>query len=177
MWVYIVLSIVLVLFIIIFSIFLISKNKFQVLLVKINEADDNIDSLLRKKHEILLNIGNFIKDKTKEKTFDSLLDIDVDSIDSFELSDQLARFDQKVIEFMDYNKDINFDEEELNDFESFTDINIECLATQKYYNDNVDIFNKLLGEFPMNMYAKIKRFKEKETYLDEKEEVFEILKD
>jgi hypothetical protein len=61
-------------------------------------------------------------------------------------------------------------------FDDLENINVDCLASEKYYNDNVNLYNKLLETFPSSVVAKIKRFKHKEIYSNEKEEIFEILK-
>lgn len=177
MWIYYVLfCVIVVLFIVFFSIYVINKSKFQVLIIKINEAENNINELLNKKYAILVEIGKFIKKKTKETTFDGLENINIEEISHFELSKELAKYDHTIVEYVEFNKNIKFTEKELSSFDEFTTINIEYIAAEKYYNDNASIFNKLINTFPASLVSKIKRYKEKEFYSNEKEEIFEILK-
>ena len=176
MWFYIVLCVLLVLFAILFVVFVINKNKYQVLLIKINESEKNINELLNKKYNLLLEIGKAISSKTNEEAFDNLENIIIDNLNSFELNAELAKFDNIVMEYSDFNKDIVFDDEELKLFDEISAVNIECLASERYFNDNSRIFNKLLTKFPSSFVGKLKRYKEKEFYLNKKEEIFEILK-
>jgi len=50
------------------------------------------------------------------------------------------------------------------------------LGAEKYYNDNVVEYNKLVKCFPSNIVSKIFRYKVKEFYSNETEEIFDILK-
>lgn len=176
MWIYVLPCVIIVVFAILFTSFLISKNKLQVLNVKIKEVQNNIDELLQKKYNVLTDIGKVIKEKTKENTFDELELTNIEDFSRIETNNILAKYDHIVKEFDEFNKSIKFKDAELKLFEEFNNINIECLATEKYYNDNVNLYNKLIKEFPTSIIAKIKKYKPKELFSNEKEEIFEILK-
>ena len=50
-------------------------------------------------------------------------------------------------------------------------------AGERFYNDNVVIYNKLICSFPSNIVGVFMRLKRKEFYEKEKEEIYEILKE
>ncbi len=177
MWVYIVLSVLIVVITVIFVVIVVNINKFQTLNIKINEAEENIGLLLYEKYDLLYKIGKIVKKESKDTFFDELDDIMVEDISKMELNKKLSKYDAKIIELTDYNKDIKFDEEDTKLFSDLENVNIECAADEKYYNDNVEIYNRLVGKFPSSIIAKFKKYKSKEFYVNEKEEIFEIMKD
>ena len=176
MWIYIILCIVIIVLAIVFALFVIAKNKFQVSIIKINEAEENVGLLLKEKYENLVEVGKLIKKKTKENAFEELDTIDIDNINNFELNTELHKYDNTILELVEFNKDINFTEKENETIDKLNNTNVECVAVMKYYNDNVTIYNELLNNFPANIIAKLKGYKEKKLYTNEKEEIFEILK-
>ena len=117
-----------------------------------------------------------IKNQCKEDLLKELEIIDVEKIDSIELNKNLAKFDKTIIELTDYNKEIVFDEEEEKTFDNLAKVNSDRLAVEKYYNDNASKFNNSINGFPSGIISKIKKYKERELFSNEKEEIFEILK-
>ena len=176
MWIYIILCIVIIVLAIVFALFVIAKNKFQVSIIKINEAEENVGLLLKEKYENLVEVRKINKKKTKENAFEELDTIDIDNINNFELNTELHKYDNTILELVEFNKDINFTEKENETIDKLNNTNVECVAVMKYYNDNVTIYNELLNNFPANIIAKLKGYKEKKLYTNEKEEIFEILK-
>jgi hypothetical protein len=169
--------IAIVLLTIIISFYIVYKNKFRLINIKIKNAEENINQILNDKHQNLIKIHDLIKEKKEDNTaFDEINDIKCDELDSFELNNKLSKFDKDVFEIIDYEKNIIFDDEEQKIFEDYANINVSCLASMKYYNDNVIIYNKLITSKPANIIAKLRHYKKKELYTNEKEEVFEILK-
>lgn len=177
MWVYILLSVLIVIITVIFVVIVVNINKFQALNIKINEAEENIGLLLNEKYDLLYKIGKIVKDESSDTFFDNLKDIVIEDISKIELNKELSKYDAKIVELTDYNKDIKFDEDALKLFNDLEDVNIECSADEKYYNDNVEIYNKLVSQFPSSIIAKLKKYKHKDSYVNEKEEIFEIMKE
>ncbi len=177
MFVYIILSVLVVIITVIFIVVLVNNNKFHMLNIKINEAEENINLLLNEKYDLLNKIGKIVKKEANDDFFDSLNNLKVDEISKMELNKELAKYDSKITELTDYNKDIKFDNDEQKLFLDLEDIEIECSADKKYYNDNVEIYNRLVSRFPSSIIAKFKKLKIKDLYTDEKEEIFEIMKD
>ena len=176
MLLYIILGIIVVLITVFISLYVINYNKYQVTIIKISEAEENIGMLLNSKYQLLTKIGKIVKKKTKETTFDGLDSININEFNTFELNQELAKYDKNVIELVDYNKEIKFENKEIKIFDDLSDVNNDCIAAIKYYNDNVVVLNKLISCFPSNIIAKVKGYKRKEFYSNEKEEIFEILK-
>ncbi len=176
MWIYVLISIVIVVLAIILSIYVIHYNKFQVAIIKISEAEENISILLDKKLDTIIRINKFIEEKNEEKKIPGVEKLDKKGLNSFDLKKELDKYNKKIIEITDYNKEIIFDDDEVAILDDLNDLNIDLLGAEKYYNDNVVIYNKLIKCFPSNWVAKICKYKIKDFYSNEKEEIFEILK-
>ena len=173
---YIIFGVIGVLFIILFTVFLIKGNKLKVMNVKIEEAENDISNILNDKYELLKNINEIMKSKDKEDFLKDIDSIKKDEISSIELNKELAKYDKEITELIDYNKEIIFDKEEEDVFEKLSKINIERLAVEKYYNDNASKFNDSLNRFPASIISKFKDYDIKDLFENEKEEIFEILK-
>lgn len=176
MLLYIVLSILVIVIALIVSIYVVGNNKFAIKSIKIKEAEEEIEILLNQKLDLMQKINKAIKKKTKEDYLEDIDSINSEELSSFELSKKLSIYDKPLVELIDYNKDIKLTEKEEKTLDELSSTNVSCKSTQKFYNDNVEIYNKLIHTFPYRLSAKIKHYKEKELFEDEKEEIFEILK-
>ncbi len=159
-----------------FSIFIINYNKFQTAIIKISEAEENINILLKKKLELILRVKNFIEDKKEDYKITGLEKLEKQELNTFELNIELEKYNKKIMEITDYDKSVIFDDDEILVIKDLYNINTECLASERYYNDNVVTYNNLIKCFPSNIIAKICKYKFKDFYSNEKEEIFEILK-
>lgn len=174
MFLYIIIIIIIVS--IILSIYIINYNKFQISIIRISEAEENINILLKKKLELMLRIKNFIEDKKEDYKIAGLEKLEKQELNTFELNIELEKYNKKIMEITDYDKNIIFDDDEMLVIKELYDINTECLASERYYNDNVVTYNNLIKCFPSNIIAKICKYRFKDFYSNEKEEIFEILK-
>lgn len=145
-------------------------NKFQTYIIRINEAEVNIDSTLRKRFDLLNKSINIIKANTKEK--DNVLEMIVKlrsrKLTNFELDRQLY---EAINEFNHYKETYK----DLKTNESFVKIDLglmesesEIVAFRKYYNDIITDYNKLMRTFPSNLVGKAAGYKIK-TYFDGKD--------
>ena len=132
--------------------------------------------MLDKKLDTIIRINKFIEEKNEEKKIPGEEKLDKKGLNSFDLKKELDKYNKKIIEITDYNKEIIFDDDEVAILDDLNDLNIDLLGAEKYYNDNVVIYNKLIKCFPSNWVAKICKYKIKDFYSNEKEEIFEILK-
>ena len=174
MFLYIIIIIIIVS--IILCIYIINYNKFQISIIRISEAEENINILLKKKLELMLRIKNFIEDKKEDYKIAGLEKLEKQELNTFELNIELEKYNKKIMEITDYDKNIIFDDDEMLVIKELYDINTECLASERYYNDNVVTYNNLIKCFPSNIIAKICKYRFKDFYSNEKEEIFEILK-
>lgn len=175
MLIYIILAIITLLLVVVF-LYIVNYNKFQVAIIKISEAEENINILLDKKFELLVRISKFLENKKEKNKLSGIEKLDKNDLNTFDLNTELDKYNKKLIEITDYDKEVVFDDKEKKVLDELSSVNIDCLAAEKYYNDNVTIYNKLIKCFPSNIVSKICKYKLKDFYSNEKEEIFEILK-
>lgn len=143
-------------------------NRYQNYIIRINEAEANIDSTLRKRFDLLNKSIGIIKAITKK---DNILDIIVKlrskKLTNFELDRQIY---EAINEFSKYKEDYP----DLKTNEGFMKIELgineteaEIVASRKYYNDIITDYNKLVRTFPSNVVAKMSKYKVK-PYFDGK---------
>jgi len=145
-------------------------NNFQNLTIRINEAEVNIDSVLRKRFDLLNKSIDIIKAHTKPKqeVLEIIVKLRSKKLSNFELDRKLY---DAIKEFSRYKEDFP----ELKTIESFVKIDIslteseaEIEAFRRYYNDIISDYNKMIKSFPSNIAALIFKQKSK-PYFDGKE--------
>ena len=155
-----------------------SYNQFQVLIIRINEAEANIDSVLRKRFDLLNKSIDIIKANTdsKDNVLEQIVKLRSRKLSNFELDRKLY---DALKEFEKYKNEYP----KLKNVESFMKIDIslneseaEIVAFRKYYNDIINDYNKLVKSFPTNIIALIFKFKDK-LYFDGKDMNDEIVDD
>ena len=147
--------------------FTLTYNRIQDCIIRINEAEVNIDTVLRKRFDLLNKSITIIKDTTK--TEDEILDIIVKlrtrKLTNFELDRSLYDAINEFTSYKEKYKELKNCEEylkiEINLFESESEI----VALRKYYNDIITDYNKLIKSFPSNLIALIRNYQVK-SYFD-----------
>ncbi len=153
-------------------------NKYQFAIIKINEAENNIDMYLQKKMEYLTRLLPLLKENLKEgyEDFEKVVLLKSRSITSFELNERLEKSMHQFLELLDLNAELE-EVDSIMDLQNDLEENEDDLeAAKKYYNDNVTQYNKLVRSIPSNFVGLIFHYKHKDFYSNEKEEMFEILK-
>lgn len=145
-------------------------NKFQTFIIRMNEAEANIDSTLRKRFDLLNKSIAIIKTTTKIE--DNIME-NIENLRSQKISN--FDFDRKLYDLInEFNK---YKElyPDLKQNDSFVKIDIELseseaeiVAFRKYYNDIVTDYNKLIHKFPSNLVALICHYGHK-NYFDGKD--------
>lgn len=180
-----------VFFIIVLSIIIISiimmcyastYNRFQAYIIRINEAEANIDSTLRKRFDLLKKSVGVIDANVKKITDEekaSLLSLDSlrdKKISNFELDRELYN---AINEFNTIKETYS----KLKENESFVKIELglsesesEIIAFRKYYNDIITDYNKLVKKFPSNIVSRMSKYKIK-PYFDGKDMEDEDIQD
>ena len=171
----IILAIVL-LFIIVMSLTYIYNN-FQNYIIRINEAEANIDSILRKRFDLLNKSIDIIKSYTKtEDVLDTIVKLRSKKLSNFELDrslyDGIKEFNKYKAEFPELKADDSFTKIDI----SLNESEAEIVAFRKYYNDIITDYNKLVRSFPANIIALIFKFKPK-LYFDGKNMEDDDIKD
>lgn len=153
-------------------------NEFQTLIIRINEAENFIDTTLRKRFDLLNKSITIIKSniKTEKNILKRIVELKSKQLSNFELDRELY---EGINEFNRFKEEYI----ELNDNESFLKIDLslsesesEIVAARKYYNDIITDFNKKIKTFPSNIVAKICGYKIK-TYYDGKDMYDDITND
>lgn len=153
-------------------------NNYQNYIIRINEAEANIDSILRKRFDLLNKSINIIKGNIniEDEVLEIIVKLRSRKLTNFELDRQLY---EAINEFNSYKEKYK----ELNEISSFVKIEIslnesetEIMASRKYYNDIITDYNKLIKNFPSNLVGRICRYKQK-PYFDGKDMTDEIVND
>lgn len=143
-------------------------NKFQGYVIRINEAEADIDATLRKRFDLLNKSIGIIKNNTeKETVLEELSNLRSKKLTNFELDrriyDAINEIASLKEEFKDLKKCEGFMKIEL----GINETEAEIVAARKYYNDTITDYNKLVKSFPSNIIGKLCKFKSK-TYFDGK---------
>lgn len=142
-------------------------NNFQSLIIRLNEAENFINTTLRKRYDLLNKALSVVKPnkKSKEEVLPIISNLKSKKLNNFELDRKLY---DAINEFTSYKKE----HEELSNDDTILKIDLglfeseaEIVAARKYYNDIVTDYNKLLKSFPSNIIGKICRYKSK-AYFD-----------
>lgn len=155
-------------------------NKFQIARIRISEAENNIDILLQKKLALLERTIKIIEEANdcykEEQVLVNVIKIKNKKLNNFELNKELDKALAEYKGLLDLDSNLGEIESILNINYDLTDIDNDLMAAKKYYNDTIVSYNKLVRCFPSNIVGNIFKYKNKDFYSDEKQEVFEILK-
>ena len=152
-------------------------NKFEELIIRINEAEANIDAILNKRFDLLNKSIGIIKSNTKtdKEVLENIVKLRSRKLNNFELDSELNDSYKEFRYFAD-----NF--EKLKSTSAFTKIEIDLIeseanivALKKYYNDITNQYNSLLNKFPGNIVAKLKKYGKKEIFNIEQKEEYSLV--
>ncbi len=154
-------------------------NQFKFSLVKIAEAENNMNLLLEKKLDCLLRIQNIIEKKLQddEKKEFNVKQIKIKLLDHFKLREKLSDNEKALNKILDHRIKLAEMKNVPNILEELKDTDTDIEAIRKYYNDHAELFNHLVHHFPSNLLAIFLHYHEKELYADEVKDTLEILKD
>lgn len=143
-------------------------NRFQALIIRINECEAGIDTVLRRRFDLLNKVIGIIEVNTKEKNVLEIIgNLRSKKISNFELDrmiyDAINEYGVYREKYSDLKNNTDFlkIDIELNESEA------EIVALRKYYNDIITDYNKLAKSFPSLIVAKVFKYKKK-TYFDGK---------
>ena len=142
-------------------------NHFQDYIIRINEAEVNIDSVLRKRFDLLNKSVGIIKTNvnTDEPILDILEKIRSKKLINFELDrnlyEAINEFHTLKEKYPKLQENKEFIKIEINLIES----EAEIVGLRKYYNDIITDYNKLVRNCPSNLVALFKGYRTK-AYFD-----------
>lgn len=158
-------------------IFTISYNKFQLAIIKIDKAEEDIDLYLQKKIDLLNRTRPIIKKEIKLSDFLEELDQDLEEMNHFDKHNLLKILYNELFKVLDENEKLLKSDTLINIFEDLNVNEENIIGAIKFYNDTVVEYNRLIVSFPSFFVAFIKRYHKKEFYNNEKREIFRILND
>lgn len=153
-----------------FTLYMITYNKFQDAIIRINEAEANIDTLLRNKYDSLNKAIALIKGNIKidKEIFEEIIKLRSRKISNFDLDRQLILANNEFFQIKNEYKELE-KSEELKKIANFIKELDEKLTTlKKYYDRNITKYNKLIKTFPSSIVALLCKYEEK-LFFDRKD--------
>lgn len=141
-------------------------NHFQDYIIRINEADVNIDAVLRKRFDLLNKSIGIIKAniETEDEILEVIVKLRSKKLTNFELDrnlyDAINEFHSLKEKFPELQECKELVKIEINLMESESEI----VALRKYYNDIITDYNKLVKNCPSNVIATIKGYKARDYF-------------
>lgn len=141
-------------------------NHFQDYIIRINEAEVNIDSVLRKRFDLLNKSIGIIKANidSDEEILEIIVKLRSKKLTNFELDrslyDALNEFHTLKEKYPELQTCEEFVKIEINLMESESEI----VGLRKYYNDIITDYNKLVKSCPSNIIALLKGYKPKDYF-------------
>jgi len=155
--------------------FVLINNKFHLVIIKLDKADEDIDMYLLKKYDLLNRARPIIKKELKLTEFLEDLDNPFEEEKNFENNNNLKSAYNELFRVLDENEKLMKSESLLSILEQLNSNEENIVGAIKFYNDTVVEFNRLMVSFPSNIIGFFKRYKKLEFYNNEKREIFEIL--
>ena len=151
------------------------NNKFQLSIIKIDKAEEDIDIYLEKKKSLLERTRPIIKKALKKDEYLLDLDNNFDELNNFDEHNLLKKIYNELFKIIDENEKLLKSNSLVKLLEELNDNEEDIVGAIKFYNDTVVEFNQLIVSFPSSIVAFFKRYKKKDFYNNEKREIFEIL--
>ncbi len=151
---------------VILVVFITTFNQFQDYTIRINEAEESIDSTLRKRFDLLNKSIGIIKANCKEdKVLEEIVQLKSKKLTNFELDrklyDSINEFNTFKEKYPNLQESEAYLKIELGLFESESEI----VSLRKYYNDIITDYNKMVKSVPSNLIALLMHCKTK-SYFD-----------
>lgn len=151
-------------------------NRLQKYIVRIKEAESEIDNALRKKYDTLSQMEKVINDTVHLKQ-NNFANFENDKMSNYEV-------DRRLTKISDTFRKIKNDYADELDIESFRDLIVElkmseekCDSAKTYYNKYTTTLNMIIKKFPSNIVARMHGINER-MYFDNKnmndEDIFDF---
>ena len=141
---------------------LLGKIKFNFSIIKIEEAESNIEIYLEKKRNLLERAIPVLKKELKQDDFLKSLDkLDKDVLNHFQINTLLHNAYLELLGIIDENEKLLKSKTITKIVRDLDSNEQNRIGSIKYYNDNVTNFNKLVNSFPTNIIAFFSKYKKK----------------
>ncbi len=141
-------------------------NHFQDYIIRINEADENIDSVLRKRFDLLNKSIGIIKAniESEEEVLDIIVKLRSKKLTNFELDRNLYIAINEFHVIKEKHPELHTNEEFMKIDINLMESESEIVGLRKYYNDIITDYNKLVKSCPSNFIAILKGYKAKDYF-------------
>ena len=161
----IVIFIIIAILAILAGIYIYLYNKLQKNIIRVNEAESEIDDTLRKRYDILRDLEDIINDNTKV-TQENFKDFDKEKIkvSSFDFDRKLTKVTSTFNKiWQDYP--VELEKKEFRKLMTDLKINEEKNeASKAYYNKFTTELNTIVKKFPSNIIARIHKIEERDYF-------------
>lgn len=169
---------VILLFVIFVIWYVITLNKLNRTIVKIEEADSGIDVALVKRHDALTKMIDIVKSYTKhekETLFETIglrqgMTLEEKNIANNKMNDNLNKIQLIAESYPELKSSENYKTLQ----QSVMEVEEHLQAARRMYNANVSIFNQMIVTFPTSIIANSKSMKKKQFFEveeDKKEDI------
>ena len=162
----IILFIVIVFILAIFLTYICLYNKLNESIIRVNEAEDRIDTNLRDKYDLLDKVTTLSKNIIDfPETFEKdILKIRSRKVSNFEFDRVLVKLYNDYSAIYETEPKLKENDKIFKMVKEIEIIDEELITLRSYYNANISNYNKMVKMFPTNVIAKIKKYKERMFY-------------
>ena len=158
--------------------FVATFNHFQDYIIRINEAEVNIDATLRKRYDLINKAASIIEANIKEevKIQEIVNELRSKKLTNFELDRNLYSAINEFHVVKEKYPELQTNEEFIKIELGIAESESEIVGLRKYYNDIITDYNKVVRTFPSNVVGMISKYK-KRPYFDGKNMDDDIIND
>ena len=174
--------IVVIVLVLVFAIWFISiSNKFNIMKVKIEEANAGIDVALQKRYDTLTKLVDVVKGyaKHEQETLTNVIELrqGMSVSEKANASKEMDALMGKVNVLVENYPDLKANTTYIELQRSIVDCEEHLQAARRLYNSNVTEFNKLLVVFPSSVVAGMKNLTKQDFFEVEEEKKHDDLED
>ena len=137
-------------------------NKYQAFLIRINEAEANIDTTLRKRFDLLNKSIGIIEENTdEENVLEQITKLRSKKLSNFDLDRQLYEGINEYSRYKEMYGKLKNNTDFLKIDLGINETEAEIVALRRYYNDIITDYNKLSKTFPSNLVGLVCGYKKR----------------
>ncbi len=141
-------------------------NKINETIIRVDEAENRIDSNLRDKYDLIVKCLSLLKNKDDldNKVFKEIYKLKARKISNFDLDRMLVTAHNEFSVICNKDDQLKGNDEIYKSNKQIEIIDEELVTLRNYYNANIMTYNKMIKKFPTIVVAKIKKYKERPYY-------------
>lgn len=141
-------------------------NRFQDYIIRINEAEVNIDATLRKRYDLINKAASIIEATLKDevKIQELVNELRSKKLTNFELDRSLYAAINEFHAIKEKYTELQTNEEFIKIELSIAESESEIVGLRKYYNDIITDYNKMVKSFPSIITATFNGYKSKDYF-------------